>query len=109
MINLSLGMRCALGMQPSIISQSYPYLIHLDVSGKTSHVEPVHQISWSADGRLLLSGSNDSILKVNYIRTQKLKQDLPGYEDEVFIVDWSLDGEKVATGGRDRVLSLWMG
>uniref|UniRef100_F6HIU6 Uncharacterized protein n=1 Tax=Vitis vinifera TaxID=29760 RepID=F6HIU6_VITVI len=35
MINLSLGMRCALGMQPSIISQSYPYLIHLDVSGKT--------------------------------------------------------------------------
>ncbi|MFS7994305.1 putative transcription factor WD40-like family [Helianthus anomalus] len=40
---------------------------------------------WSADSRLLLSGSKDSTLKVWDVRTQKLKQDLPGHEDEVII------------------------
>ncbi|KAL6327833.1 hypothetical protein AAG906_026507 [Vitis piasezkii] len=73
------------------------------------HVDPVYQISWSADSRLLFIGSKDSTLKVWDIRTHKLKQDLPGHEDEVFAVDWSPDGEKVASGGRDRVLKLWMG
>ncbi|GKV32582.1 hypothetical protein SLEP1_g41177 [Rubroshorea leprosula] len=33
------------------------------------HVGPVYQMSWSADGRLLLSGSKDSSLKVWDIRT----------------------------------------
>ncbi|KAI3921869.1 hypothetical protein MKX01_005558 [Papaver californicum] len=42
------------------------------------------------------------------IQKQKLKQDLPGHEDEVFAVDWSPDGEKVASGGKDRVMKLWM-
>ncbi|MCL7050428.1 hypothetical protein MKW94_008575, partial [Papaver nudicaule] len=63
---------------------------------------------WSADSRLLLSGSKDSTLKVWDIQKQKLKQDLPGHEDEVFAVDWSPDGEKVASGGKDRVMKLWM-
>ncbi|GFZ21679.1 WD-40 repeat family protein [Actinidia rufa] len=93
------------------------------VAAFRGHVGPVYQISWSADSRLLLSGSKDSTLKLNLdvtanlncllqvwdIRTQKLKQDLPGHADEVFAVDWSPDGEKVASGGRDRVLKLWMG
>ncbi|KAK7364520.1 hypothetical protein VNO80_13249 [Phaseolus coccineus] len=73
------------------------------------HVGPVYQMSWSADSRLLLSGSRDSTLKVWDIRTRKLKQDLPGHSDEVFSVDWSPNGEKVASGGKDKVLKLWMG
>ena len=73
------------------------------------HVGPVYQVSWSADSRLLLSGSKDSTLKIWEIRTKKLKQDLPGHADEVFAVDWSPDGEKVVSGGKDRVLKLWKG
>ncbi|KAF2325496.1 hypothetical protein GH714_029565 [Hevea brasiliensis] len=63
---------------------------------------------WSADSRLLLSGSTESTLKVWDRRTRKLKQDLPGHADEVYAVDWSPDGEKVASGGKDKVLKLWM-
>ncbi|KAF5796604.1 putative transcription factor WD40-like family [Helianthus annuus] len=73
------------------------------------HMTDPYKSDWSADIRLPLSGSKDSTLKVWNVRTQKLKQDLPGHEDEVFAVDWSPDGEKVASGGRDRVLKLWMG
>ncbi|KAL3732675.1 hypothetical protein ACJRO7_029342 [Eucalyptus globulus] len=72
---------------------------------------------WSADSRLLLSGSKDypegqlhKAYSIWDIRTKKLKQDLPGHADEnVFAVDWNPDGENVASGGKDKVLKLWMG
>jgi len=47
------------------------------------HVNRVYQIAWSADSRLLCSGSSDSTLKVWNIETRKLLQDLPGHADEV--------------------------
>lgn len=43
----------------------------------------VYQIAWSADSRLLVSGSSDSTLKVWDVKAQKLAADLPGHADEV--------------------------
>lgn len=43
----------------------------------------VYQIAWSADSRLLVSGSSDSTLKVWDVKAQKLAIDLPGHADEV--------------------------
>lgn len=40
-------------------------------------------MAWSADSRLLVSGSSDSTLKVWDIKTGKLNMDLPGHADEV--------------------------
>lgn len=47
------------------------------------HVSAVYQIAWSADSRLLVSGSSDSTLKVWDAKTKKLAVDLPGHADEV--------------------------
>lgn len=47
------------------------------------HVKAVYQVSWSADNRLLVSGSADSTLKVWDVRNTKLIFDLPGHADEV--------------------------
>lgn len=47
------------------------------------HVGPVYQVAWSADSRLLVSGSSDSTLKVWDVKTAKLNVDLPGHADEV--------------------------
>lgn len=47
------------------------------------HVSSVYQVAWSADSRLLVSGSSDSTLKVWDIKTGKLNMDLPGHADEV--------------------------
>lgn len=43
----------------------------------------MYQIAWSADSRLLVSGSSDSTLKVWDAKTRKLAIDLPGHADEV--------------------------
>lgn len=47
------------------------------------HVASVYQVAWSADSRLLVSGSSDSTLKVWDVKTGKLNMDLPGHADEV--------------------------
>lgn len=47
------------------------------------HVSRVYQVAWSADSRLLVSGSSDSTLKVWDVKTRKLLHDLPGHADEV--------------------------
>lgn len=64
-------------------------------------------VSFSADSRLLVSGSADSTLKLWNLKTKKLEIDLPGHADEVYAVDWSTDGLRVASGGKDKVLRLW--
>ncbi|RZF33966.1 hypothetical protein LSTR_LSTR012086 [Laodelphax striatellus] len=71
------------------------------------HVQAVYMVAWSADSRLIVSGSADSTLKVWNMKTKKLDQDLPGHADEVFAVDWSPDGQRVGSGGKDKVLRLW--
>ncbi|KAI6206897.1 WD-REPEATS-REGION domain-containing protein [Aphelenchoides besseyi] len=86
------------------------------------HVQAVYQLAWSADSRLLVSGSADSTLKVGLLHelfdqldrlkvwnmsTKELMLDLPGHGMDVFAVDWSPDGERVASGGKDCVLKVW--
>lgn len=94
------------------------------------HVSSVYQVAWSADSRLLVSGSSDSTIKVWDVKTGKLNMDLPGHADEVseglksrssakrwhvsyrvhrvqvFAVDWSPDGQRVASGGKDKCLRM---
>jgi len=55
-----------------------------------------------------VSSSKDATLKVWDIRTRKLKQDLPGHDDEVYAVDWSPDGHLVGSGGKDKKVRLFV-
>lgn len=73
------------------------------------HVGPVFQCAWSADSRLLVTGSRDCTLKVWNVLKGALARDLPGHEDEVYAVDWApRDGAKVASGGKDKAVRTWM-
>jgi ribosome assembly protein 4 len=49
-------------------------------------VAPIYQCAFSADSRLLVTGSKDTTLKVWSMATYKLAVDLPGHQDEVFAV-----------------------
>ena len=57
------------------------------VASLRGHVSAVYQIAWSADSRLLCSGSSDSTLKVWNIKTRGLLTDLPGHADEVSTIE----------------------
>lgn len=76
------------------------------ITALRGHVGAVYQVCWSADSRLLVSGSKDSTMKVWDLKTKKLKFDLPGHADEVYSIDWSPDGEMVASGGKDKILKM---
>ncbi len=67
----------------------------------------MYRVAWSADSRLLVSGSKDTTLKVWDVKKCKLLFDLPGHADEVYAVDWSPNGEKVASGSKDQRLRIW--
>lgn len=71
------------------------------------HVQAVYVLAWSADSRMLVSGSADSTIKLWSLKDRKLSVDLPGHADEVYAVDWSPDGQRVVSGGKDKVLKLW--
>ena len=67
----------------------------------------MYQCAFSADSRLLVTGSKDTTLKVWNMATCKLTADLPGHNDEVYAVDWAPDGQKVGSGGKDKAVRLW--
>lgn len=50
---------------------------------------PTAQVCFSADSRMLISGSKDSTLKLWDLATRKIKEDLPGHADEMWVVWWS--------------------
>ena len=72
----------------------------------------MYQIVWSADSRLMVSGSKDSTVKVwsmKDLKNKKInaKETLSGHYDEVFALDWAPNGERVASGSKDRIIKIW--
>jgi len=72
------------------------------------HVGAVYQVCWSADSRIIVSGSKDSTVKVWEIASKKLLFDLPGHADEVYSVDWSPNASCVASGAKDRLVKMFV-
>ena len=71
------------------------------------HVSSVFQLAWSADGRLLVSASRDSTVKVWNVSKRKMVSELPGHSDAVYAIDWGPDGAFVASGSKDRLVKIW--
>jgi WD40 repeat protein len=71
------------------------------------HSAGVNSVSWSPDGMKIVSGSNDTTVKVlDYINEIEL-WNLTGHGDSVQSVSWSPNGSKLASGSSDNIIKIW--
>jgi len=72
----------------------------------TGHTNRVLSISFSPDGRFLVSGSVDGTVRVWGVKTGKTIRTFTGHESVVTSVGFSPDGGYLATGSHDKTARL---
>lgn len=73
-----------------------------------AHAQSANCVSWSPDGKLLLSGGKDAHLVVwdaqqNYAQLESI----PAHNYAIYSIVWSPDGNYFATGSRDKTVKIW--
>jgi len=87
------------------------------IKNLTGHDNSVQEVTFSSDGTLLASASQDKSLKVWQVKSGRLLQDLRGHEKgswyyyggtgEVYSVAFSPDGKLLASGSSDLTIKFW--
>ena len=67
----------------------------------------IHSISISPDGKSIISGSNDGIIKHWSVETGKLLQTFNGHKAFVSSVAISPDGKSIVSGSWDKTVKRW--
>jgi hypothetical protein len=71
------------------------------------HEKEIESLTLSADGKYLLSASEDGTVKIWDVASGKDMQTLKGHADAVWSAAMSADGKHVATGSRDGSVKIW--
>ena len=66
-----------------------------------------YALSFSPDGKTLVSGGQDNTVRLWDVQTGELKSRLKGHRDDVNAVIFSEDGEIFASGSKDGTIRLW--
>jgi WD40 repeat protein len=72
----------------------------------SGHTGPVYALAFSPDGRRLVSGGEDCIVRVWDVVTGEC-QELHGHTETVYAAAFHPQGTRLATAGRDRTVWLW--
>lgn len=73
----------------------------------TAHLDLIHQLAYSPDGKLLASCSYDRLVRLWDGESGARKLDLRDHSDSVYGVGFSFDGKLLASGGADRAIKVW--
>jgi WD40 repeat protein len=71
------------------------------------HVGAVSSIAISADGKRIVSGGEDRIVRIWDIEKCAEIQTLVGHKSQVLSVAFSPNGKRVASGGKDKTIMVW--
>jgi WD40 repeat protein len=72
-----------------------------------AHTGRVDSLSFSGDGKLLASASEDGTVRIWDVRNRRTVTVFKGHQGRVVTVRFSPDGTKVASGGTDRTVRIW--
>ncbi|MCG9131689.1 sigma-70 family RNA polymerase sigma factor [Candidatus Poribacteria bacterium] len=73
----------------------------------TTHTDYVNSVGFSPDGRTLVSGSKDGIIRLWDTQTGILRRSLIGHTGSVSSVVFSADGTSLASRNKDNTIRLW--
>jgi eukaryotic-like serine/threonine-protein kinase len=73
----------------------------------TGHLAPVNAVTWSPDGSLLASASDDKFVQIFDAVSGKRKLIYSDHTEEVAAVAWSPNGNFIASAGQDRTAQIW--
>jgi len=71
-----------------------------------THTEAVSAVSWSADGRWLVSGAWDNLLKLWNLKTDQARV-LRGHTDDITALAISTRGGRLVSASDDRTVRVW--
>jgi WD40 repeat protein len=96
----------AVGLQsPDIIT--FDVITGSEAALLLGHDDWVTSLTFSLDGRSLVSGSQDTTLKLWDVQTGGVIKTFHGHTDYVFSISLSLDQTIVASGSGDETIRLW--
>ena len=73
----------------------------------SEHTDQVNCLTFSLDGILLVSGSDDTIVKLWDVQTGGVINTFHGHTNEVWSVSISADCTMIASGSKDETVCLW--
>ena len=73
----------------------------------TGHEIAVLSVSFSPDGKWIVSGGYDTTLKIWDAASGKEKRTLTGHTKAVMSVSFSPDGKWIVSGSKDHTLKVW--
>ncbi|KAM0175389.1 hypothetical protein ACHAPC_009632 [Botrytis cinerea] len=110
-LSLIVRLRESIGMVDSLMAIIDEPNIDLEwnavIQTLEGHSGSVNSIAFSADSRLLASGSGDHTIKIWDAATGTLQQTLEGHSDWVRSIAFSADSKLLASGSRDHTIKIW--
>ncbi|MDJ0554382.1 MAG: serine/threonine-protein kinase [Microcoleaceae cyanobacterium MO_207.B10] len=73
----------------------------------TAHTTPVNAMAIGPQGYILISGSDDKVIKLWNLKTGQMLHRFYGHTAEIYGIAVSRDGKRVITGGDDKTILAW--
>ena len=69
------------------------------------HSDSVISVTFSLDGKRIVSGSDDTTIGIWNVETGKQVKKYEGHSDSVIAVAFCADGNRIVSGSRDKTVS----